>query len=360
MNFTCNLSVKNPTRKTKNNREYLVLPTVAVQEQVLNGEFLSADQIEASKILWNSVPVTWSHPEQSGGPGTIRQAEHHDWAVGNFLNVDMQGDKLRGEIWLDVELVKNREGGEQLLEDLESGEMEEVSTGYFAETVENEGTYNGEQYNAEQKNIIPDHLALLPNATGACSIEDGCGAGRVSCDEEDELKNNEGANMEDELKFDEKSFLEHIREFFNRGTIDNEDEEVSNEMSEEEKGDCGEETTNCEESVAEKYDLCENELEEVIELGLEQKEQQRQQREELIDQLAEKDDCKLNKDDLEHLESDQLECLHESFEAQEQEKQDDDVQNEQDEDVDYGARNLNQPKQNEDGVPEMPSVREED
>jgi hypothetical protein len=37
------------------------------------------------------------------------------------------------------------------------------------------GQWNSEQYSASIVDMIPDHLALLPNSTGACSWDDGCG-----------------------------------------------------------------------------------------------------------------------------------------------------------------------------------------
>ena len=62
----------------------------------------------------------------------------------------------------------------ELLNQMKTTDME-VSTGYFAIDVPNEGTFDNKTHKNQHKDIKPDHLALLPNDTGACSFEDGCG-----------------------------------------------------------------------------------------------------------------------------------------------------------------------------------------
>jgi hypothetical protein len=57
----------------------------------------------------------------------------------------------------------------------------EVSTGLFSNLEMVSGKYEGVPYNAIVRHIRPDHLALLPNEVGACSIDDGCGTMRNNC-----------------------------------------------------------------------------------------------------------------------------------------------------------------------------------
>jgi hypothetical protein len=56
----------------------------------------------------------------------------------------------------------------------------EVSLGMFTDNEATEGDWNGEKYIMIAKNHRPDHLAILPDAVGACSCEDGCGLGANS------------------------------------------------------------------------------------------------------------------------------------------------------------------------------------
>jgi hypothetical protein len=51
----------------------------------------------------------------------------------------------------------------------------EVSTGLFADCVLEEGTWKGKKYVAAAQNIRADHLAIVPDKDGACSISDGSG-----------------------------------------------------------------------------------------------------------------------------------------------------------------------------------------
>jgi hypothetical protein len=51
----------------------------------------------------------------------------------------------------------------------------EVSTGLFADCVMDKGSWNGESYEYVAQNIRADHLAILPDSDGACSVKDGAG-----------------------------------------------------------------------------------------------------------------------------------------------------------------------------------------
>ena len=56
------------------------------------------------------------------------------------------------------------------------GEMMEVSTGLFSEIEPKPGVFKGRHYKGVVRNLRPDHLAILPDSIGACSIADGAGA----------------------------------------------------------------------------------------------------------------------------------------------------------------------------------------
>jgi hypothetical protein len=80
---------------------------------------------------------------------------------------------LKGEAWIDREradAVDPRIG-----QAIDNGEMLEISTGLATEKAGNGGTFNGREYDAIAVNHKPDHLAILLDNQGACSIRDGCG-----------------------------------------------------------------------------------------------------------------------------------------------------------------------------------------
>jgi DNA-binding Xre family transcriptional regulator len=168
----------------ENGTEYLVAPVVAIKEGVLNGEFVPASAIAQSAPNWEGIPLTVGHPQRNGnfvGVSTNPEVLEEE-TIGVFKNVDVKEDSLVGELWIDVEKIQQTSEGKKALGILETGGNLEVSTGYFAESVPISGFFNGNEYGAKQRNITPDHLALLPSEVGACNWEDGCGAPRVNDD----------------------------------------------------------------------------------------------------------------------------------------------------------------------------------
>jgi len=161
--------------------EYQVYPVVMLAEGVHHGVgtdpvYYPPQVLEASAPHWNNMPVTVGHPILSDGThvlcnhdGTIRQ----EWQVGYVANVVFEGGKLKAELFLNTALVGQK--SPSLFSFIENGGKLEVSTGLLAMDDGQAGQWNSEQYSASIVDMIPDHLALLPNSTGACSWDDGCG-----------------------------------------------------------------------------------------------------------------------------------------------------------------------------------------
>ena len=168
--------------ETREGKDWLVVPVVAVVEGVLNGEYLSAEEIEASTQYWSDVPLPVYHPVVNGQKVSAKSlAIIESMTIGRLYNVYYENRSLKGEMWIDIAKATEL-GGEalQVLQRLQAGEVVEVSTAYVATITDTSGVFNGEKYNGVQSNLRPDHLALLPNAIGACSVADGCGANRTN------------------------------------------------------------------------------------------------------------------------------------------------------------------------------------
>jgi len=170
-------------RRALDGREHAVAPVVALVAGVVNGELITAEELSAFAQAWDGRPVPLRHPLANDGtpisansPGVIEGQ-----VVGQIFNMRADGDRLVGEMWLDVAKCE-RLGGDALatLRRLEAGEVVEVSTGYFCEIEQTPGVFNGQEYTGIQRNLRPDHVALLPDEIGACSVADGCGAGRFN------------------------------------------------------------------------------------------------------------------------------------------------------------------------------------
>jgi len=169
-------------RRTLDGREYAVAPAVAIVEGVLNGYFVPADEIAGFVEAWNGRPIPLRHPQRNGeyvsaNSPDIVEAE----VIGAFYNAYMDGTALKGEFWFDVAKIE-RLGGIALdtLNRMEAGEVVEVSTAYWCEIVVEPGIYNATPYLGVQRGIRPDHIALLPDEIGACSVSAGCGVPRLN------------------------------------------------------------------------------------------------------------------------------------------------------------------------------------
>ncbi len=167
---------------------FLVVPVVMLQEQVLfcsnchpDGELVSATEIMSSLIAWDNRPVTLSHPTMEWSPGN-----HQRFEVGRVFNAFWDG-KLKAEMWLDLQALRRTSEGKAVEANFREGKIQEVSTGYFVDRIERAGRFQGQNFAVVQMNIIPDHLAILTNEVGACSIEGGCGAPRLNSDLEDSM-----------------------------------------------------------------------------------------------------------------------------------------------------------------------------
>lgn len=214
--ITHRLQTNNVQTKTFEDREYYVIPTVAVKEKVLNGQFLPAEEISKHPESWNYTPVPVGHPEVNGVKVSAKNHEIiENNVVGHFYNAYYTNKKLKGEVWIDIEkaesLAENNDDIATTLDKIENNEPMEGSTAYFSDLESVKGTFNQDTYSGIQRNIKPDHFALLPNQTGACSLEDGCGimvnhleggdeVDPNEIDDGDEVDCNDNDNLKDKVR----------------------------------------------------------------------------------------------------------------------------------------------------------------
>jgi hypothetical protein len=158
-------------------RKHLVVPVVMIVEGVLNGSrgplFYPADELLSSVPHWNGRPVVVYHPDMrfdcaAGNPDVFTAQR-----VGTIFNARFEGRAIKAEAWLDADRLSVVDW--RVIDALQKGRMMEVSTGLFTDNEEASGTWRGRPYTAVARNHRPDHLAILPDLKGACSIEDGAG-----------------------------------------------------------------------------------------------------------------------------------------------------------------------------------------
>ena len=185
--------------ETLEGRPYLAVPMVMIKEGVLNGSdgpiLYTSEELAKVPQVWNTKPVVVQHPTLNGkslsacDPDVLEK-----YRVGMIMNTSWDGQRLKAEAWLEpsrLEAVDSR-----VLNAVQKGEMMEVSTGLFSEIEPKPGVFKGRHYKGVVRNLRPDHLAILPDSIGACSIADGAGLMRNSRKEMELILNSFGINRD--------------------------------------------------------------------------------------------------------------------------------------------------------------------
>ena len=164
-----------------NGRDYLIAPLTMIVPGVLPGSqgplYYPPDELAKNVQAWNGIPITVNHPSLNGTPVSARRYEVlESQGIGLVLEsrINPKGN-LIAEGWFDIE--KTRKVDNRIIDALLSGKRLELSTGLYTENeeVKSGATYNGRAYTHVARNYQPDHLAILPDQKGACSLADGCG-----------------------------------------------------------------------------------------------------------------------------------------------------------------------------------------
>ena len=103
------------------------------------------------------------------------------------MNTRFEDNKLKADAWLEESRLKAVD--KRILTAINENKMMEVSTGLFTDNESMAGEFNGKPYEAIARNYRPDHLAILPDLKGACSIEDGAGLLRLNEEKNDTIIN---------------------------------------------------------------------------------------------------------------------------------------------------------------------------
>lgn len=178
-----NVQVANTRYDKLEGVDHIVVPMVMMKVGVLAGSHgpLLYNEEEMSKTpeVWDHKPVVVYHPKLNGKPiSACKPDVLNTRKIGVVLNTHYEDQRLKAEAWINPErakIVDNR-----VWEAIEKKEMMELSTGLFTDTKFDSGEYGGRAYEGITQNYRPDHLALLPDEVGACSISDGAGFLRVN------------------------------------------------------------------------------------------------------------------------------------------------------------------------------------
>ena len=232
-----NLSTKGVRNETMEGRPYKVVPMVMIVEGVANGSmgrlYYPKDELRKGLNLWDHKPIVVYHPTANGeGISACKPDVLTKQKVGVILNtsVDNKGPggllRMKAEAWIEAEranLVDPR-----VAVAINQQKTMELSTGLFmdVEPVEN-GDFRGNAYDGIARNYRPDHLAILPDKKGACSIKDGAGFIRNELwDDPTAQEIDDGGDDEDEEDLDAREAVIES---------DNDDDEVDQDNDGEEE-----------------------------------------------------------------------------------------------------------------------------
>lgn len=178
-------------------REYLDVPMTSIVEGVLPGSkgplYYHRDDIKADPRQWDGTTIVVYHPThpQTGQPLSVDDpAVPPESKIGVLRNTrvrerDGHPVKLQHVGRFDVEKTRAydevlvKQGRPPILNRIERGEPVELSTGLFTTNLPAPAgftDFKGRPYSGLMaRNYKRDHLAVLPDQRGACSVSDGCG-----------------------------------------------------------------------------------------------------------------------------------------------------------------------------------------
>lgn len=166
-------------------RQHVVVPATLMVAGIVvtpitsgRAEFVPPDALAAAPASWSGRPVTLGHPTSTAGDPRVLEAQR----FGTVFGASFDGSRLTAELWLDP-VAAERVGpeAEDIIARLRRGETTELSVGAFVELERRQGTAGGRRFEALWLRAFPDHVAALPaGSQGACTVSDGCGAGRLT------------------------------------------------------------------------------------------------------------------------------------------------------------------------------------
>jgi hypothetical protein len=178
--LTANLARAKVQKRTIHGREFLVAPITILAPGVLNGSkgalYYPPEEIARNHADWNGIPILINHSTVNGQSVSGRDPKvWESQGVGHVYNSRITRDGRQVvDGYFDAAALKriNSDVYQRIL----SGQPVSVSTGLFTQNEPAKGSdHRGRPYTYVARGYKPDHLAILPDQPGACSIEDGCG-----------------------------------------------------------------------------------------------------------------------------------------------------------------------------------------
>lgn len=166
-------------------REHVVVGMTMMVPGILNGSqgplLYEEPDIQAAVRAWNGLPIVNRHPKE----GSARTPEYLNAAqLGVVLDARYSKSSLVANGWFDIEDCNRIDM--RIVPALLNGSKLELSTGLGVVIEQKSGVLqDGSVYNGVARQHAPDHLALLLDEIGACSVQMGCGVNNQQLSHED-------------------------------------------------------------------------------------------------------------------------------------------------------------------------------
>lgn len=162
-----------PTQVRETDDAYIIEDVPFIRPMRLAGGYVPERSVRETSAQWDGVPATLNHPRDDDGR-PVAANEQPETHIGTTEDPYYDGEHVRGNIRLEKSELQDSGEASDIEAALESGERIDVSSQYASVDLP-PGEYDGAHRQNAERIVRPDSVAILPNRSGVCSIEDGCG-----------------------------------------------------------------------------------------------------------------------------------------------------------------------------------------
>jgi len=169
----------NKSQIEKHDKGWTIRDVVPVIDDiVMNNGLYPADELAQSYESLSGVPAPIGHPQDD--QGNYISAMRGEGLRNAYAGVTVENARKDGERYLvDLEINEAQSAahpdGQRMIEAINSGESVHVSTGLMLQRQPEDGISRGKRYKWRATNMQFDHLAILLDAEGAATPEQGVG-----------------------------------------------------------------------------------------------------------------------------------------------------------------------------------------
>lgn len=175
VNIRSTANTKAVRKEKRNGRDVIIVPSATLPDNIVMNEIMyPADEIAKSFVGLNRTPAPLGHPTINGKFVSASDPEgiNIGWIGAWNENLRRENGRVFLDKVIDVARANESEGGKAVLSAIEKGEAIHTSTGLYCMMEDANGDV---PYKQIARDIVFDHDAILLNAEGAATPEQGVG-----------------------------------------------------------------------------------------------------------------------------------------------------------------------------------------